>query len=709
MNNFVSSDQALKKANEVKAFVNLLVENGLIKKEEISQWENKYSNIEDLYQAITGLNIFPNEKIVELYAKAIGFSYIKLTNVDKRAEELLDPSLKQQFGFIPFSVDERSKVLQVAITDPLKIGRLNHNAIKSLEVKLGYRIELFLTSQDSIPNDSREFVQKQREINLDEISIDDSSLKRMPYDIASKYKAVVFKQVGEKEFDVAAASKTPELDEILSYVEKNGDIKLNFYLAPEEQIDRVLKRYAVASGAPVLGNPPNGVIQNGKKDEKTDKEHEKEGLDKLISKTSEESESADALMEDPDLIKFLGRENVSVADLKSYADSNQIPQLLSAMVLLAIRERASDIHIEPFEKSVRIRYRIDGELNDVLVLPSNLNSSVVARIKILSHLKLDEQRVPQDGRFSVKVQDEEIDVRVSTLPTVFGEKAELRLLSKSYQLQKLEDLGLEGKSYDRVIEAVSKPFGVVLSTGPTGSGKSTTLYSILFRLNRPEVNIVTLEDPVEYEIQGINQTQIKPQIGFGFAEGLRSVLRQDPNIIMVGEIRDQATAELVTHAALTGHLVLSTLHTNNASSALPRLINLGVEPFLLTSSVNAVIGQRLVRRICPKCREEVELPAALMYEVKQEFAKINYAQELKFYRGRGCSFCRGGFKGRIGIFEVMTVSEAVEDLVLEKKPSSEIFTQVVKEGMITMKQDGLVKATKGLTTVEEVLRVTTES
>jgi len=355
-----------------------------------------------------------------------------------------------------------------------------------------------------------------------------------------------------------------------------------------------------------------------------------------------------------------------------------------------------------------LRFRVDGVLSDIAQLPSTLQSQIVARVKILSKLKLDEQRVPQDGRFDAKLGNELVDIRVSTLPTVFGEKVVMRLLSKTKKLDDLTDLGIEGQNYDRVIEAISKPYGVVLATGPTGSGKSTTLYSIFSRLNKPQVNIITLEDPVEYEIPGINQVQVKPQIGFGFADGLRSVLRQDPNIIMVGEIRDGETAELVVQAALTGHLVFSTLHTNDASSALPRMYNLGVEPFLLTSAINAVVAQRLVRKLCPKCKQEVSLPQSVSFQVKKELEKLNLNTPIKFYKGAGCSNCTDGFKGRLGIYEVLKMSSEIEDLILDKKSAQDIFTQASKEGMITMKQDGLIKAIKGLTTVDEVFRVTRE-
>jgi type II secretory ATPase GspE/PulE/Tfp pilus assembly ATPase PilB-like protein len=405
----------------------------------------------------------------------------------------------------------------------------------------------------------------------------------------------------------------------------------------------------------------------------------------------------------------LGKTDVTYEDLKTLANGTDVPRFVASIIFLAVKQRASDIHIEPFEKVVRIRFRIDGELSEAVQASVQMTSNIAARIKILAKLKIDEQRVPQDGRIEARVSSEVVDIRVSTLPTVFGEKVVMRLLSKSKSLEKLEDLGLDGMGFDRVMKAIKRPYGVVLSTGPTGSGKSTSLYSMLSGLNRPEVNIVTLEDPVEYEIDGINQVQVKPQIGFGFAEGLRSVLRQDPNIIMVGEIRDKETAELVTHAALTGHMVLSTLHTNNAAGALPRLFNLGVEPFLLTSAVNAVLGQRLVRRICPKCREEIDVPQSVAFAVRKEFEKINFTHPLQFFKGRGCPDCKNGFRGRIGIFEVLEMSSAIENLVLANKTSEDIFTQATKEGMITMRQDGMIKAVKGLTTIDEVLRVTSET
>lgn len=404
----------------------------------------------------------------------------------------------------------------------------------------------------------------------------------------------------------------------------------------------------------------------------------------------------------------------TVAELIQIIKSGNIPKMVSGIVALAIALRASDVHIEPEKDKIRLRYRIDGELEDVVLMPSLLHPPLVSRIKIMSQLKIDENRVPQDGRFGVNFKDREIDLRVSTLPTIYGEKVVVRILDKTTGIMSLEDMGIDGVNLQRLIESISRPYGIVLSTGPTGSGKSTTLYAVLQRISQPQVNVVTLEDPVEYAMVGINQVQIKPKIGFTFAEGLRSILRQDPNIIMVGEIRDKETAEMATHAALTGHLVISTLHTNTAAGALPRLINMGIEPFLITSSINAVVGQRLVRKICENCRIEEKLPEGVIEELKQDLAnapieaKLKDPANWKFYKGQECDQCHHGYRGRVGIFEVMVMSEEIEALAVKKEPASSIEEQALKEGMMTMKQDGILKALKGLTTIEEVMKAATE-
>lgn len=422
-------------------------------------------------------------------------------------------------------------------------------------------------------------------------------------------------------------------------------------------------------------------------------------------------------LEAKDLGSLLDKDIVSETELQAVTAEGYVPKIVAATVNYALNKRASDIHVEPQTKSLRVRCRIDGVLIDIAKMDLSLHPPIISRIKILSKLKIDETRIPQDGRFEVSFKSKEVDVRVSTMPTVHGEKVVLRILDKSQKILSLEDLGLSGRGFDKTIEAITKPWGIILSTGPTGSGKSTTLNAIIARLNKPGINIITLEDPVEYETPGVNQCQIRPEIGFTFASGLRSILRQDPNIIMVGEIRDGETANMATHAALTGHLVLTTLHTNDTSGALPRLINMGVEPFLITSSIDLIMAQRLVRLICPKCKEEMKVPANLMEQIKKEIDAISKTntedikripQEFKFYYGKGCSECTAGYKGRIGIFEVMNMTAEVENQAIGRKPANDIKASAIKEGMITMKQDGILKALQGLTTLDEVFQATSE-
>jgi len=417
---------------------------------------------------------------------------------------------------------------------------------------------------------------------------------------------------------------------------------------------------------------------------------------------------------DKDLGSLLTKEIITEADLVEASKQGSIPHIVAAVLDYALNNRSSDVHVEPEAKVLRIRCRVDGILKDILKLPMKYHPPFVSRIKIMSKLKIDESRIPQDGRFDTIFKQKEVDVRVSTLPTVHGEKIVMRVLDKSQGILSLEDLGMQGSAFEETIAAIKKPYGVILSTGPTGSGKSTTLYAILNRISLPGVNIVTLEDPVEYEISGINQCQIKPEIGFTFASGLRSILRQDPNVIMVGEIRDGETAGMVTHAALTGHLVLSTLHTNDTAGALPRMINMGVEPFLITSSINLIIAQRLVRRICPKCKEEMIVPQKLMDELKAELALIPASNvkdreripaELKLYHGKGCADCHDGYRGRVGIYEVMSINPDIEELAIAKKSANDIKAASIKNGMITMKQDGIIKAFMGETTVDEIFQV----
>jgi len=390
-----------------------------------------------------------------------------------------------------------------------------------------------------------------------------------------------------------------------------------------------------------------------------------------------------------------------------------IAQIVSAILEQAMRLRASDIHIEPQEHDTRVRYRVDGVLQERLLLPSRLHDAVISRIKILGDMKIDEKRIPQDGRFNFKMSDAEVDLRVSSLPTVHGEKIVMRLLKKSGGVPTMTELGLRGLGLKNLEANILRPHGIILVTGPTGSGKTTTLYAVLTRLNNAKVNILTLEDPVEYEISGINQVQINPVAGLTFATGLRSFLRQDPNIMLVGEIRDRETTELAIQAALTGHLVFSTLHTNNAAGAIPRLIDLGAEPFLVVSALNAVVGQRIARKICPTCKEEYKPDAELVKNIRGVLGDlVDSGKEILLYRGKGtannepCSTCGGtGYLGRIGIFEVFTMTDVISKLTLARSPMKVIEDEARKEGMITLKQDGYLKALEGLTSIEEVLRV----
>jgi type II secretory ATPase GspE/PulE/Tfp pilus assembly ATPase PilB-like protein len=388
----------------------------------------------------------------------------------------------------------------------------------------------------------------------------------------------------------------------------------------------------------------------------------------------------------------------------------KIAEIVSQVLDFAIKSRASDIHIEPQEKATRVRYRIDGILQEKLTVPRALHDSLVSRIKILSDMKIDEKRVPQDGRFNFKGSEEEVDLRISSLPTTWGEKIVMRLLKKSGGVPELQELGLRGRGLKNLQDAILRPHGIILICGPTGSGKTTTLYSVISKLNTPKVNIVTLEDPIEYKIPGVNQVQINPGVGLTFASGLRSFLRQDPNIVLVGEIRDRETADLAIQASLTGHLVFSTLHTNDASGALPRLLDMGAEPYLLASSMTCIVAQRVARKIHEDCKEAYVPDPKVIADMKGILGDLWQPQgEPKLYKGKGDPDCgNSGYYGRVGIFEVLPVTEKVGKLILERGGSSQIEKQAKDEGMITLKQDGYLKVAEGTTTVEEILRVAQE-
>lgn len=392
------------------------------------------------------------------------------------------------------------------------------------------------------------------------------------------------------------------------------------------------------------------------------------------------------------------------ADLLDETSDAPIIKLVNLLVSGAIKDRASDIHVEPYSANLKIRYRIDGILYDILSLPRRIQSPLTSRLKIMAKLNIAEKRLPQDGRIELKIADRLVDVRVSVLPTAFGERVVLRLLDKTSSILLLSDLGMHDERIRLLDHLIKSPYGIILVTGPTGSGKTTTLYAALSTINRPEINIITIEDPIEYQIDGVGQIQVNPKIDLTFAAGLRSIVRQDPDVILIGEIRDRETAEIAIQSSLTGHLVFSTLHTNDAASAVTRLIDMGIEPFLVTSSIVAIIAQRLVRVLCPHCKE--------VYTPDEETLgnlglPLSVLRENTFYRKKGCNLCmQTGFRGRTAIFEILIVDDNVKRLILKTSDANQINELAVRQGMITLQQDGIQKVLAGITTTEEVLRVT---
>lgn len=519
-------------------------------------------------------------------------------------------------------------------------------------------------------------------VDLSKVIAPDDVIDIVPVESRQFYKMIPYELKG-RELKVAIEDPSNiQALEALEFLGQKNNYQVRVYVASASGIEAFLS-----------GNKQNikSIVGQALEDLE-EKEHEEKAKKALLT-TEQNKQQAQVPMEDAPIIK-----------------------IVDVILSNAIEGKASDIHIEPSENDVRVRYRIDGILHTSLRLPKNVLSAIVSRIKILSTLKIDETRLPQDGRFHVDLGAKSVDLRVSTLPLMYGEKIVMRILDKTSKVPTLEELGLRGVGLKWVMENIKKTHGVFLITGPTGSGKSTTLYSILTIRNTTEVNIVTLEDPVEYFIEGVNQSQIKPEIGLTFASGLRSILRQDPNIVMVGEIRDEETAELAVHAALTGHLVFSTLHTNNAIGAVPRLMNMGIEQFLLSASVNLIMAQRLIRKLCPDCKRVVKPNPVIQKELEtvfqttpKEYMEGLDAAHMKIYEAVGCDKCGGiGYKGRMGIFEVMPLFDVLQELMFAKQPSHKIYEAAAKLGMITMKQDGLIKVLRGETTIEEIARVTTD-
>lgn len=487
-------------------------------------------------------------------------------------------------------------------------------------------------------------------------------LNMIPEQVARRYKLIPFNLTG----DVLSIAMVDPLDiQVIQFIEKKTGKKTTRFLALEKDIlDAIGDQYSQ--------NLTSEVVSALK-------------------------EVSSGMTEEPKQSEFDKAEVIKEAPV-----TNIVTQLLD----YAVKTKASDIHVEPEENQTRVRYRIDGILHEKIILPKKVHEAVVSRVKIMAGLKIDERRLPQDGRFSFTDSGADIDLRISTLPTIFGEKIVLRLLPKSQKPPTLLELGLRASALKSLDVQLTRTHGIILICGPTGSGKTTTLYSILSRLSSSRVNILTVEDPVEYHIDGANQVQVNPQIGLTFASALRSFLRQDPNIILVGEIRDAETSELAIQAALTGHQVFSTLHTNSASGSLPRLLDMGMEPFLLASSVNAIQGQRILRRLCQNCRYPYTPPPEVASNIAQVLGNLAPRNALQLYKGKGCNECGGlGYAGRVGIFEVLVVTDKIMRLTLERASSADIEKQAILEGMMTMKQDGYLKVLEGVTTLEEVLRV----
>jgi|SRR5579885_791876 len=572
-----------------------------------------------------------------------------------------------------FGQDDQSKsVLDILFADHL-LTQQQYEDIKVKSATSGQSPTVILQTMHILPEEKIAEAQARHlgipYIALSAVSFSPLALKFLPRAVVERFLLIPF-AYDERTKTLSVAMANPVDLEALAFVRQKTGLNIRSFAASAADV-----RNAIA-------------------------QEYKEGLAGEVDEAIKETEA------------MTGRTTVNEVRAERVEDVQEAPiaKIVSTILEYAVKSRASDVHIEPQDDRIRVRYRIDGILYDKLSLPKNVQDALTSRIKIVSAMKLDEHRIPQDGRFDFSVKDESVDLRVSTIPTVKGETIVMRILRKTGGIPPLPKLGLTGMGLKALETALLRPHGIILVTGPTGSGKTTTLYSILSRLNTTRVNIASLEDPVEYELPGINQVQINPAVGLTFASGLRAFLRQDPNIILVGEIRDSETADLAIQAALTGHLVFSTLHTSNAAGALPRLMDLGAERFLLASSVHAIIGQRIARRICPHCKEAYDPPEELQNEMKAVLGVL-YPQKNsgKLFRGKGCEECGHlGYIGQIGIFEVLSVTDKISRIILERSDANMIAQEAVKEGMITMKQDGYLKVLQGETTIEEVLRVAQE-
>ena len=566
-------------------------------------------------------------------------------------------------------------------------GRLGFNLVK-LGLISDDMITAVLSRQYGIPS-----------VNLDLFNIDPSVISLIPQEVASKHSVLPLSRVGAT---LTLAMVDPTNVFAMDDVKFMTGLNVEPVVVAEGSVQQAIAKYYGSSREIELATvtteelPKNGSKNNGANGGIT-----KDDLVSLDSIDFDHSQSEDVeVLED--------NEEIDLSTLSKMSEDAPVVRLTNVLLVDSLRRGASDIHIEPYEKELRIRFRIDGVLYDVMHPPLKMRDALISRLKIMSKLDISEKRLPQDGRIKIKVKvdsrSRELDFRVSTLPTLFGEKVVLRLLDKQNLMLDMTKLGFEPESLSKFKRNISRPYGMVLVTGPTGSGKTNTLYSALQSLNTVETNIMTAEDPVEFNLAGINQVQMKEQIGLNFAAALRSFLRQDPNIVLVGEIRDFETAEIAIKAALTGHLVLSTLHTNDAPSTISRLMNMGIEPFLVATSVNLIQAQRLIRRVCKDCKQETSIPTEAFIEVG---FTIEEAKTLKTFKGKGCATCNNtGYKGRIGLYEVMEITDELRELILIGASALELRKKAIDDGMITLRESGLHKIRAGVTTIEEVVRET---
>ncbi len=578
-------------------------------------------------------------------------------------------------------MDRQEELLKILLDKKL-ISQRQFDEVKGLNAATGQEAEAILLEKQLV--DVEALAQAKAQVynlpyeNLLDKKLDDRALNIIPREVAENYQIVCFERDVNKIKVGLIRPENFKAIEAVDFLVKEEGMKVEYFVISELSFDKAFRQYQALA---------------------------KEVSTALETRAAEEAEE-------------MAEGKTKKEELAEVIKSAPVAKIVSVIIRHAVESRASDIHIEPMQKDSRVRYRIDGILHTSLGLPKNVHNAIVARVKVLANLKLDETRIPQDGRIRMTINKKEIDFRISVLPLMDEEKVVMRILDVTQGAPSLEELGYKHRGLRVIDKNIKKTTGMFLIAGPTGSGKSTTLFSILNMLNREGINISTLEDPIEYYIEGVNQSQTRPEIGFTFASGLRSLLRQDPDVIMVGEIRDNETAELAIHASLTGHFVLSTLHTNSAIGAVPRLIDMHVEPFLLGSTLNTVVAQRLARKVCPHCKKKTELPEDILSDMEKEISTIpkgiikeslqdfKSVREAVFYKGVGCSRCgNSGYSGRVAIAEVLDIDARIKKIIIDEKKNLDLDNIKKSQDFITMKQDGILKVLEGVTTMEEIIRI----